>query len=582
MRAENAATYQSYRRPVVIAGAGLSGMVLALDMARRGQRVTLIERTNGSLKGSRAITYSPTTLEILCALGCGDRPLEAAIRWFTGTEFLAGRKLRSVAHAPASAAERFTGYHSLPQPIVHDSLMAKIKTSPLVELWLECELKYVAQEADGTVRVRAERSGADVEFLCDYLVAADGAHSQVRRQLGLHLKGDRVAETFLICDLETPQNLASDRTVWFDPPFAGGKVALLLKYGDRQFRFDVHMPGLQRQELDGSVVRNVIREAFGAEFEYRLDFWTTYQFACQMLDGFQHGSVFFIGDAAHLVPPFGARGGNGGVADAFNLSWKLAGVIQGTYAKELLLTYGSEMQEAARLNLEETGKTMRFLVPQTPLDRSIRNAALQLCGTDSLAQRIVNSGSMSRPCHYGAETQLHLAEWDGSRYVLPAIKKLPNFLIRAAGHTVFLHDRLGEDFSLVVVSPTADSGLDQKRRLAAEFAEFATVLAILVVVEDKPSATASSSVVWDEQGLLQQLLAGRDEAILLVRPDRYQLAIMDFHQVDRLKALVRAIVRPGRPELLTETEQRHGSHDDDREYTGNSRELARFEPEYWT
>jgi 3-(3-hydroxy-phenyl)propionate hydroxylase len=89
MRAENAATHKVHRRPVVIAGAGLSGMVLALDMARRGQRVTLLERTDGSLKGSRAITYSPTTLEILCTLDCGDRPLEAAIRWFTGTEFLA-------------------------------------------------------------------------------------------------------------------------------------------------------------------------------------------------------------------------------------------------------------------------------------------------------------------------------------------------------------------------------------------------------------------------------------------------------------------------------------------------------------
>jgi 3-(3-hydroxy-phenyl)propionate hydroxylase len=530
------------RRPVVVAGAGLTGMVLALDLARRGQRVTLLERGDGVVRGSRTITYAPTTLEIFCTLGCGQRILGEAFCWSTGTEFLGDTKLRSVTHA-AAAPERFTGYRSLPQPLVHEVLLAQVKDSALIDLRLECEVADVANEAEGGVRVRAMHAGTDVELRCDYLVAADGAHSAIRKQLGLRLHGDR-GETFLGCDLDTAEPLATDRTVWYDPPFADGRSALLLKYGERKYRLDVHLPGGERQSLDERAVRDVVRGAFGPTLEYRLDYWTTYQFCCQMLSEFQHGSVFFIGDAAHLVPPFGARGGNSGVADAFNLSWKLAGVLQGRYARDLLLTYGTEMQEAARQNLHEAGKTMRFLVPATPLDRAIRNAALGLCRRDPLALRIVNSGSMSRPGHYGRQTQVHLTAPERTACVVPTLQKVPNFLMRWSGEPVYLHDRLGKEFSTVVLSRAEGPGLRQERRLKAELAEFGAMVSTLVVVQSEPSERRCPSVIWDEHGVLKAYLGGRDHGVLLIRPDRYLLGLASFLGTDSVKTLLRAMGPP--------------------------------------
>jgi 3-(3-hydroxy-phenyl)propionate hydroxylase len=524
---------------VVVVGAGLSGMVLALDLARRGQRVTLLEKTDGTLRGSRAITYSPATMEVLCALGCGEAILREAVRWSTGTEFLSKKKLRLVNHGSHSR-ERFTGYHSLPQPLVHENLMAKVKACTLVDLRLDCELHGLEREGS-RVRVHARHNDAPLEPLCDYLIAADGAHSAVRRMLDLRLTGDRVPETFLICDIDTPQPLASDRTVWFDPPFADGKIALLLRYGERKYRFDVHMPGWERRELDEPVVRSVIREAFGTTFEYRLDFWTTYQFACEMMDEFTCGPIYFLGDAAHLVPPFGARGGNGGAADAFNLSWKLAGVSQGRYSKELLPTYGSEMRQAARQNINEAAKTMRFLVPQTALDRSIHNAALQLCGRDALALQIVNSGRMSRPCYYGQETQTYLAEEERSRCILPILKKIPNFPMRCGDQPTHLHDCLGDEFSIVVFAAAENVGVQQQQCLGSELGSLPTIVSILVVVGVKAIKNSCPGVLWDEYGLLRKYLCDQCDLMLLIRPDRYLLTAVSFTRAERLKTVLRAI-----------------------------------------
>lgn len=548
------------RRPVVIVGGGLSGMVLALDLARRGQRVTVLEASDGVVRGSRTITYAPTTLEILCVLGCEKPILEQAFRWSTGTEFVSDRKLRSVTHA-RSSPERFTSYHSLPQPIVHDSLMAKIKAALLVDLRLECEVTDVSRDAAGLMRVHAARGGAAVEFLCDYLVAADGAHSLVRRRLGLSLNGDRVAEKFLGCDLDTAEKLASDRTVWFDPPFAEGKSALLLKYGDCKYRFDVHMPAWDTRMFDEAAVRGVIGEAFGSTLNYRLDFWSTFHISCQMLDEFRHGPVFFIGDAAHLVPPYGARGGNSGVADAFNLSWKLAGVLQGRYAKELLLTYGTEMQEAARQNLNEAGKSMRFLVPQTALDRAIRNAALALCKANPLALQIVNSGTMSRPCHYTRETQVHVPDRELLHRVLPVINKIPNFHMGLKQSWAYLHDCLGAEFTAVVFARSEAAGRREARRLETALAECRTPLSVLVVVEEA-GADAASPVLRDSHDTLKAYLGGRGDVVLLVRPDRYLLSVVAFHETAALTTLLRATSGALRFEPIAAPVRAPGRHDD--------------------
>jgi 3-(3-hydroxy-phenyl)propionate hydroxylase len=109
----------------------------------------------------------------------------------------------------------------------------------------------------------------------------------------------------------------------------------------------------------------------------------------------RHGRVFFMGDSAKVVSPFGARGGNTGIADADNLAWKLAAVVQGRAAPALLDSYHEERHEAARQNVMVTNRTARFLRPATPVEKVFRDAALSLARQQPFARQFVNTGRMA-------------------------------------------------------------------------------------------------------------------------------------------------------------------------------------------
>jgi 3-(3-hydroxy-phenyl)propionate hydroxylase len=105
--------------------------------------------------------------------------------------------------------------------------------------------------------------------------------------------------------------------------------------------------------------------------------------------------VFFVGDAAKVVSPFGARGGNTGIADAENLAWKLAAVLKGRAAPALLETYHDERHEAARQNVMVTNRTARFLRPASATEKLFRDAALGLARQYPFARQLVNTGRMA-------------------------------------------------------------------------------------------------------------------------------------------------------------------------------------------
>jgi 3-(3-hydroxy-phenyl)propionate hydroxylase len=114
-----------------------------------------------------------------------------------------------------------------------------------------------------------------------------------------------------------------------------------------------------------------------------------------MHDQMRHGRVFFMGDAAKVVSPFGARGGNTGVADADNLAWKLAAVMKGQAAPALLDSYDEERHDAAQQNVLVTNRTTRFLRPAAGMEKVFRDATLGLARQYVFARQLVNTGRMA-------------------------------------------------------------------------------------------------------------------------------------------------------------------------------------------
>ena len=195
----------------------------------------------------------------------------------------------------------------------------------------------------------------------DYVAACDGSRSPLRAMLGQESKGRIFQDRFLIADLKLPgplfPNDATERWFWFDPPFHRGQSVLLHKQADNVWRMDFQLgwdadpDDEKKPERITPRVQEVLRQGFGREVPFTLEWASVYTFACLRMDRFRHGRVIFAGDSAHGVSPFGARGANSGVQDAENLAWKLDAVLRGQAGDALLDSYAAERECAADENI---------------------------------------------------------------------------------------------------------------------------------------------------------------------------------------------------------------------------------------
>ena len=149
-----------------------------------------------------------------------------------------------------------------------------------------------------------------------------------------------------------------------------------------------------------------LAEQLGPDVEIEFVWIGPYTYRDHLLDEMRHGRVFFIGDAAHVVCPFGARGGNTGIQDANNLGWKLTWVQRGWADETLLDSYQTERHPAAAENLKVTRRTTRFLAPRSPFEHLMRQAVVHLAREHAFARTLVNAGRMSVANDYVAHTGL--------------------------------------------------------------------------------------------------------------------------------------------------------------------------------
>ena len=140
-----------------------------------------------------------------------------------------------------------------------------------------------------------------------------------------------------------------------------------------------------------------IRAAVG-DRPFELEWSSVYAFRCARMQRFLHGRVIFMGDSAHLVSPFGARGGNGGIQDADNLCWKLAAVVKGTAPAGLLDSYDEERGRGADENIRNSRRTTNFMTPKSATERLFRDSILALAREFPFARSLVNAGRLSKPC----------------------------------------------------------------------------------------------------------------------------------------------------------------------------------------
>jgi 2-polyprenyl-6-methoxyphenol hydroxylase-like FAD-dependent oxidoreductase len=320
-----------YETTVLIAGAGPTGLTLALDLARRGIRMRLIEASSTPFEGSRGKGLQPRTLEIFEDLGVIQPILAAGAIYPKFRIHFGPCSLRA-----GSLGSSKQPTESVPYPniwMVPQARTEAILRERLRALGLEVEfgksLDTFTQNEHGVEATLSTGETVHAEFL----VGCDGGHSTVRRTLGLRLEGEAIDEKpVLIADLEIA---GLDRRDWHIWPFAkGGAIGLCPLPNTPLFQFTA------KAEAAARGIEDLVRCVTGHPVE-RVAWKSIYRPSARMVDRYRVGRVFLAGDAAHVHPPSGGQGLNTGVQDAYNLGWKLAHVARGG-PDSLLDTYESE------------------------------------------------------------------------------------------------------------------------------------------------------------------------------------------------------------------------------------------------
>ena len=528
------------RHQVVVVGAGPVGLTTALDLARQGVRVVVLDDDYRLSTGSRAICFSKRTLEIWDRLGVGQRMIDKGVSWNVGKVFFREQEVWRFDLLPEPGHRR-PAFINLQQYYAEGYLYEQARQEPNIDLRWKNKVAGVTQADDG-VDLTIETPEGPYTLHADWLVACDGARSPVRKLIGQESHGRIFRDRFLIADVKMKADFPTERWFWFDPPFHPNQSVLLHRQPDNVWRIDFQL-GWNADPVEAVKPENVlprIRALLGPDAQFDLEWVSVYTFACERMDKFRHGRVVFAGDSAHRVSPFGARGANSGVQDAENLAWKLKLVLAGLAPDTLIDSYSAEREFAADENILNSSRATDFITPKSDISRSFRNAVLNLAKTHPFARSLVNSGRLSLPATYAA-SPLNTPDADAfTGRMVPGAVAL-DAPVAAHGDEGWWMSQLDGGFVLAVFCDGALPGRDVQSALQSLRMAAVPVKAVLVAGPqcDVSGLSADLPVVTDVQGCLAKRYDAEAGTAYLIRPDQHIAARWRAFNAEAVAAAVK-------------------------------------------
>jgi 3-(3-hydroxy-phenyl)propionate hydroxylase len=511
------------RHPVIVVGAGPVGLAAAIDLAMQGTRVLLLDDDDTVSVGSRGLCYAKRALEILDRIGCGDPVVDKGVTWNVGRTFYGNDEVFRFNLLPEADHHR-PGMVNLQQYYLEEYLVKRASELPNLELRWKNKVVGVTPAGDDA-RVEVEAAEGRYALDADWLIVADGARSPIRRQLGLDIEGKVFQDRFLIADVVMKADFPAERWFWFDPPFHPGQSVLLHREADNVWRIDFQLGWDADPEAEKQPERVIprIRAMLGPEREFELEWVSVYTFQCRRMQNFRHGRVLFVGDAAHQVSPFGARGANSGLQDTDNLVWKLKLVMDGLAPDSLLDSYSDERVFAADENLLNSTRSTDFITPKSQVSRDFRNAVLTLAREHAFARALVNSGRLSVPAHLsGSALNTPDAEtFEGTMHPGAPLSDAP---VRQQGRDGWLLSHTGHRFVLMLFVAEASAIDAATREAIRSLADAAIPVHTLIVSQVDGDAPAGTTLVVDHQGVAARRLDARPGTAYLLRPDQHVAA----------------------------------------------------------
>lgn len=387
--------------PVVIVGAGLAGLTAACDFALRGIAAIVIDEDDTvGVKGasSRGICYAQKSLEVFRRLGIYDRIKAKGVEWSVG-KTLAGNDIVyefDLAKQASHNVSEQPPFINLQQFYLEWFLADRVEELGVSKVRWQSRVKKIEQFADH-VLLDIETPQGNYQCKAKWLIDASGLRSPIREASGLKVEQSLGVDRWCISDVRFKDKKPVERWTWIEAPFNDDKAVWQHLMADDVWRLDYQMQPDADPEYVSSpeVVAERLKRHLGEDVEFELIWVGPYAYRSHLLEKFRKERIFFVGDCAHVMSPFGARGGNSAIQDADNLVWKLASVLEGKAHESILDSYSDERREGAQTNIQITNRTARFLSPKTPVEKMTRNAVIELAKKFSFARSLVNTGRLS-------------------------------------------------------------------------------------------------------------------------------------------------------------------------------------------
>lgn len=398
----------SVELPVLIVGAGPTGLMLAGELARYGVACRIIEKRAKPQDTSRAVAIQARTLEILSYLGLLDRFLPLGTKYHGMSAYSGTTRL---AHLSMDELDSpFPFVLGVPQADTEAILIDRLAGAGLAPEWSTELTSFAADDAGVTVRLNRP-DGSPETVRCRWLVGADGAHSPVRKGAGLTFLGETYESGFALADVRIDWSLPHDEVLVFPGNGEYGLTAVFPlpdrtgESGGNRYRLTwefepTRKVGAGEHAQHGRVTD--VPEPTLADAQKILDervafpatahdpvWFANFRVNSRMAAAYRSGRVFLAGDAAHIHSPAGGQGMNTGLQDAFNLAWKLALVERGTAKPAILDTYHAERHAVGMDLLKNTDRLATVAMLRHPVAVAVRNNFMRaVSGFEVFQQRV--------------------------------------------------------------------------------------------------------------------------------------------------------------------------------------------------